>query len=83
MARRNAMLVLTRKAGERIVIGNSIVVTVLETAKKKIRVGISAPNDIPISREELSFNSEESDNFPPALLRTEESWAEASDAFLG
>jgi len=50
------MLVLTRKVGERIVIGDSIVVTVLEASKNKVRIGILAPSDVPILREELAFH---------------------------
>jgi carbon storage regulator len=49
------MLVLTRKIGEKVVIGDSIVVTVLEASKNKVRIGILAPSDIPILREELAF----------------------------
>lgn len=47
------MLVLTRKQGEKIVIGENISVTVLEIDPGKIRLGIEAPRDIPIYREEL------------------------------
>ena len=80
------MLVLTRKIGERIVIGNSIVVTVLETAKNKVRIGISAPDDVPIMREELSFMTTQSEESAKSLrcrVCTETAWAEASDVFLG
>ena len=47
------MLVLTRKLGERIVIGKHITVTVLEVQGNRIRLGIEAPKEIPIKREEL------------------------------
>ena len=47
------MLVLTRKPGERIVIDNRITVTVLEVQGNRIRLGIEAPKEIPIMREEL------------------------------
>ena len=47
------MLVLTRKLGERIVIDDRITMTVLEVRGKRIRLGIDAPKDIPIKREEL------------------------------
>jgi carbon storage regulator len=49
----SAMLVLARKAGESIVIGDAIVVTVLQTNRKSIRLGIQAPAHVPISRQEL------------------------------
>ena len=47
------MLVLTRKPGERIVIDDRITVTVLEVRGHQIRLGIEAPKEIPIKREEL------------------------------
>jgi len=80
------MLVLTRRTGERIVIGNSIVVTVLEMVKNKVRIGISAPDDIRILREELTFGTaaaEESSQLSRSLERTPAYWAEASEVFLG
>lgn len=47
------MLVLTRKAGERILIGDDIVVTILDVRGDGIRVGIDAPRGIRIQREEV------------------------------
>jgi carbon storage regulator len=47
------MLVLTRKVGERIVIGNSIMVTILESQGGRIRLGIDAPHEVPVYREEI------------------------------
>lgn len=47
------MLVLTRKAGERIVIGDDIVVTVLDVRGDSIRIGIDAPKGVKIQREEI------------------------------
>ena len=47
------MLVLTRKLGEGIVIDDQITVTVLEVQGNQIRLGIEAPKEIPIRREEL------------------------------
>jgi carbon storage regulator len=47
------MLVLTRKCQQRILIGDDIVVTVLEIRGDQIRVGISAPRDVPVFREEI------------------------------
>ncbi len=47
------MLVLTRKAGERIVIDDSIVVEVLEVQGNRVRIGIQAPQGVMILREEL------------------------------
>ena len=47
------MLILTRKPDQRIVIGDDIVVTVLEVKGDQIRLGITAPRDVQVYREEL------------------------------
>ena len=47
------MLILSRKVGERIVIGDDIWVTVLELSQGKVRLGIAAPENIRIDREEI------------------------------
>lgn len=48
------MLVLSRKVGERIVIGPNIVVTVLEVRGGGVTLGCEAPANVPIHREEMS-----------------------------
>ena len=47
------MLVLTRRPGESIVIGNDIVVTVVEIKGGQVRIGINAPREIQVHREEI------------------------------
>ena len=47
------MLVLTRKVGETIVIGDNIRVTVTEVAGYKVRIGIDAPPDVIVDRQEV------------------------------
>jgi carbon storage regulator len=47
------MLVLSRKAGEQILIGDSIVVTVVRINPQEVRIGIEAPSDVEIVRTEL------------------------------
>lgn len=47
------MLVLNRKLGERIVIGDQIVITVVSISSDRIRLGVSAPGEVPIYREEV------------------------------
>ena len=49
------MLVLSRKVGESVLIGNNIKVTVLQLEGNNIRLGFDAPNDVVIHREEV-FN---------------------------
>jgi len=48
------MLVLSRKLGEKIVIGDSIIVTVVKIDRNQIRLGIEAPHEIPVYREEIA-----------------------------
>jgi carbon storage regulator len=50
---RKPMLVLSRKPGEAIVIGNDIRVTVVEVKGGRIKIGIEAPDDVTIFRSEL------------------------------
>jgi carbon storage regulator len=47
------MLVLSRKLGEKIFIGDNICITVVDIDRGKIRLGIEAPRDVPIFRQEL------------------------------
>lgn len=53
------MLVLSRRESQRIRLGNSIVVTVVRVAGDKVRLGIEAPADVLVLRDEL-------DTFPAA-----------------
>jgi carbon storage regulator len=48
------MLVLTRKVGERVVIAGEIVVVVLEVNGQRIRLGVEAPPEVSIRRQEVS-----------------------------
>jgi carbon storage regulator len=48
------MLVLSRKPGEKLVIGDGITVTVLEVVGGRIRLGVEAPEDVRILRGELA-----------------------------
>jgi carbon storage regulator len=49
-----AMLNLTRKVGQSIVIGGNIVVKVLDIQGRQVQLGIEAPKDVPIERPEAS-----------------------------
>jgi carbon storage regulator len=48
------MLVLSRKPGEKVVIGHCITITVVGVSGNRVRVGIQAPDHLPILREELA-----------------------------
>ncbi len=47
------MLVLTRRPGESIVIGENIVITVIEIKGGQVRIGIDAPREVDVYREEI------------------------------
>ena len=47
------MLILTRRAGETLVIGDDVTITVLETKGNQIRIGIDAPKEVSVHREEI------------------------------
>jgi carbon storage regulator len=47
------MLVLSRKIGERILLDNRIVVQVVQISGNRVRIGIEAPSDVAVKRQEL------------------------------
>ncbi len=47
------MLILTRRVGEKIIIGENVTVTMLEVKGTQIRIGIEAPRDVQVHREEI------------------------------
>jgi carbon storage regulator len=48
------MLLLTRRPGESIMIGDNIVITVLRSKGYQVTIGIEAPKEIPVFREEIA-----------------------------
>ncbi len=53
------MLALTRKVNESIIIGNEIEVTILEVKGEQVKIGISAPKNVPVYRKELYLQIQE------------------------
>jgi carbon storage regulator len=47
------MLILTRRVGETVMIGNEVTVTVLGVKGNQVRVGVNAPKDVAVHREEI------------------------------
>lgn len=47
------MLILTRRVGETLMIGDDITVTVLGVKGNQVRVGVNAPRELPVHREEV------------------------------
>lgn len=55
------MLVLSRKTGERILIGDQVAVTIVRIGPNNVRLGIEAPRDLNIVREELCQRADAGD----------------------
>jgi len=47
------MLILTRRVGETVVIGDDVIVTVLGVKGNQVRIGVKAPRDVAVHREEI------------------------------
>ncbi len=65
------MLILTRRVGETLMIGDQVSVTVLGVKGNQVRIGINAPKDVAVHREEIfqrikREHSEQSESPPPA-----------------
>jgi carbon storage regulator len=65
------MLVLSRKPGERILIGDSVAVTIVRIGPNSVRLGIDAPRDMNIVREELCMPPGAIDPAAPVPASTE------------
>jgi carbon storage regulator len=68
------MLVLSRKKGESITIGDNVTLTVVEIRGDKVRLGIDAPRDVAVHRDEVARA------IADALLKDESSPAESATA---
>jgi carbon storage regulator len=53
------MLVLTRKTNQSIMIGDAVEISVLAVSRDKIRLGITAPRDVPVFRKEVYLSIQE------------------------
>ncbi len=47
------MLIITRKPGEKIMLGDDVTIEVMEISGSRVRIGIAAPRSIPVYREEI------------------------------
>ncbi|UCC13349.1 MAG: carbon storage regulator CsrA [Gammaproteobacteria bacterium] len=67
------MLILTRRVGESVVIGDEVAVTVLGVKGNQVRIGVTAPKDVAVHRQEIyeRIKKEESGG-PPELAEGDE-----------
>ena len=65
------MLVLSRKQGQEVVIGDNIRLTVVMVRGNRVRLGITAPPGVPIQREERYLKAEDFGTERPAALEDE------------
>jgi carbon storage regulator len=65
------VLVLTRKAGQSIMIGDDVEVSILSVVGEKVRVGIAAPRDVPVFRKEVYLEIRDEGTTAGASARTE------------
>ncbi len=65
------MLVLSRKPGESVTIGDEVRITVLSISGKQVRIGIEAPSDIAVHREEIynKIASEQNEDKEPTTAK--------------
>ncbi len=61
------MLVLSRQRDESIVIGDNIVVTIIDIRGDKVRLGIQAPGEVPVHRQEVYEAIQRENHKPPQL----------------
>jgi carbon storage regulator len=59
------MLVLSRKAQQSIIINDNIKITVVRIDRNQVRIGIEAPHEIPVQREELLLRTDEPESVAP------------------
>ena len=60
------MLVLSRKKNEQIIIGDGIVITVVDVRSDKVRIGIEAPAHVPVHRHEVYLDIQKAAEAAPA-----------------
>ncbi len=65
------MLVLSRQRDESIVIGDNVVITIVDVRGDKVKLGIEAPREVPVHRQEV-YEAIQRENRQAALLKPED-----------
>lgn len=65
------MLILTRRVGETIIIGDDVIVTVLGIKGNQVRIGINAPKNVTVHREEIYQRIQQEKNSPAEAKQPE------------
>ncbi len=73
------MLILSRRTDESIVIGDEVTITILSVKGKQVRVGITAPPDVSVHREEIYQRIQSGDPVETAEVAQTDGAAESSD----
>lgn len=75
------MLILSRRTDESIVIGDEVTITILSVKGKQVRIGITAPPDVSVHREEI-YQRIQAGEPTETVDATEESDAQATDSSI-
>ncbi len=62
------MLILTRRLGEKVMIGDAVSITILEIRGNQVKIGIEAPREVPVHREEVYRLVKEQNELAAAVI---------------